>query len=72
MYAQDLNNKKINYLMINSSLMALSYAVSCYCLARMNNIQNMHLALTYSMLVCEGHRIIECSYLKDLWSGTIV
>lgn len=72
MCVQDLNNKKINYLMTNSSLMALSFAISCYCLAIMNNIQNMYLPLTYSMLVCEGHRLIECSYLKDLWSGTIV
>ena len=39
---------------------------------QMNEIQNVCLAVAYSMLVCKDHRSTKCQYVKDPWNGIIV
>ena len=38
----------------------------------MNEIQNVCLAVAYSMLVCKDHRSTKCQYVKDPWNEIIV
>ena len=52
--------------------MALSSVVSHYCLTIMNAVENVHLAVAFSILACKDHSSIECQYVKDPWNGIIV